>query len=71
MTEKHRKFTFALAVAVFILFCALCGYYVGIPMVRLAKEPEMFRQWVDSFGAAGRPATAAWPPHRDVAFLCG
>lgn len=54
MTEKHRKLLSALGLVVFVLFCLLVGIFIGAPMVKLAKEPEMFRDWVDSFGIAGQ-----------------
>lgn len=54
MTEKHRKILYIVAVFVFIAFSALVGYFVGVPMVRMADQPEVFRAWVDSFGIWGR-----------------
>lgn len=54
MTEQRRKFIWIAGVAVFILFCLLVGWYIGIPMVRLARTPELFRDWVDSHGIWGR-----------------
>lgn len=54
MTEKHQKYVWAAALAVFILFCALTGWYVGVPMVRFAEEPETFRTWVDASGIWGK-----------------
>lgn len=54
MTERHRKILYILAVCVFLLFCAGVGYFVGVPMVRMADQPEVFRTWVDSFGIWGR-----------------
>lgn len=54
MTDKHRKILYLVAVAVFVLFCGAVGYYIGVPMVRMAKEPEVFRTWVDGFGVWGR-----------------
>lgn len=54
MTEKHRKILYLVAVAVFVLFCGAVGYYIGVPMVRLARQPEVFRAWVDGFGVWGR-----------------
>ena len=54
MTEKQRKLVWLLAVAVFILFCVLVGIFIGIPMVRLAENPEAFRSWVDQSGVWGR-----------------
>ncbi len=54
MTEKHQKVVWIFAVAIFILVCALVTWFVGIPMIRLAEEPEAFRAWVDSYGIRGR-----------------
>lgn len=54
MTEKQRKVLSLLAVAVFVVFCLLVSVFIGVPMVRLAEEPEMFREWVDSFGITGQ-----------------
>lgn len=54
MTEKHQKTVWILAVAVFMLFCILITWFVGVPMIRLAENPEAFRSWVDSYGIAGR-----------------
>lgn len=54
MTEKHKKMVALLAVFVFVLFCAAVGYFIGVPMVRLAKEPAQFQALVDSYGIWGR-----------------
>lgn len=54
MTEKHRKILYIVAIFAFIAFCVLVGYFVGVPMVRMADEPEVFRAWVDSFGLWSR-----------------
>lgn len=54
MTERQRKTVWAGGIAVFAVFCFLVGYYIGIPMVRLARTPEAFRLWVDSFGVWSR-----------------
>lgn len=54
LTEKHQKALYIGAIAVFILFCVLVSWYIGVPMVRLAENPELFRDWVDSFGVWSR-----------------
>lgn len=54
MTQKHKKIVTVIAFLIFILFCGLVSYFVGVPMVRLAKNPELFRSWVDSYGVWGR-----------------
>lgn len=54
VTQRHRKILWILAVILFVAFCAVVGWLVGVPMVKLAGEPEKFRQWVDGFGVWGR-----------------
>lgn len=54
MNEKQRKIIWVAAVVIFILFCIAVGYYIGVPMVRLARDPEAFRAWVDSYGVWSR-----------------
>ncbi len=54
MTEKHKKIVWLIAFVIFLLFCAVVGWYVGVPMVELAEDPEAFRAWVDSAGISGR-----------------
>lgn len=54
MTEKHRKIVWLIAALVFLAFCGAVGYFVGVPMVRLAEDPEAFQAWVDSAGIWGR-----------------
>lgn len=54
MTEKQKKWLSAAAVFIFAVFCLFITVYIGPPMVRLARKPELFRDWVDSFGVWGR-----------------
>ncbi len=54
MTEKHKKLVALWAVLIFVLFCAAVGYFIGVPMVRLAKVPAQFQALVDSYGIWGR-----------------
>ena len=54
MNEKHRKIVSVIAIIIFLVFMATVGWFVGVPMVRLAEDPEAFRQWVDSYGILGR-----------------
>ena len=59
MTGKQQKIVWLLAVAIFVLFCAAVGWYIGVPMIHMAQEPEKFRIWVDSHGILGRLAFVA------------
>lgn len=54
MSEKHRKIVSVITVIIFIAFMASVGWFVGVPMVRLAEDPDAFRAWVDSYGIFGR-----------------
>lgn len=54
MTEKHRKGLWILSIGVFLLFCILAGWYIGVPMVRMARDPQQFQAWVDRSGIWGR-----------------
>lgn len=54
MTEKHRKGLWILSIAVFLLFCVFAGWYVCVPMVRMARDPQQFQAWVDRSGIWGR-----------------
>lgn len=59
MDEKQRKAAWIAAMVVFLVFCAVVGWYIGVPMVRLAEDPEAFRQWVEQFGFLGKLAFVA------------
>lgn len=54
MTQKHTKTVAAVAAVIFVVFCGLVGYFIGVPMVRLAKDPAQFQALVDSYGIWGR-----------------
>ena len=54
MTDKTKKILWVIALVIFLAFCAGVGYYIGVPMVRMADEPEAFRAWVDGFGVWSR-----------------
>ncbi len=54
MTDKQKKIVYGIAVALFLVFMTAIGIFVGVPMVRLARDPEAFRLWVDSYGIWGR-----------------
>ncbi len=54
MTRRQQKLIWLTAVAIFLCFCIAVGVYIGIPMVRMAQEPETFQTWVDSHGILGR-----------------
>ena len=44
LTQKQKKIAAACALVVFILLSAAVCWFVGRPMIRFAKQPELFRQ---------------------------
>lgn len=54
MTRKHQKALWFTAIALVILFSAAVGWFIGVPMIRLAEDPQAFRDWVDESGIWGR-----------------
>lgn len=54
MEQRHQKMVWIGAMLIFLFFCGLVGWFVGVPMIRLAREPEAFRLWVEQFGVLGK-----------------
>lgn len=54
MNEKHKKTIMTLAVIVLVIVMGAVLWFVGRPMIALAGEPELFREWVDSYGVWGK-----------------
>jgi uncharacterized membrane protein YdjX (TVP38/TMEM64 family) len=53
-TQKQQRQIAGAGVALFLLLSALVLWKVGLPMVRLASQPEAFRLWVEGYGWWGR-----------------
>lgn len=51
--NQQRAVTWA-AMWIFLAVCVGLCVFVGIPMIRLADEPEAFRRWVDGYGVWGK-----------------
>lgn len=56
LSRKQQKRLAALAVALLIVFSAAIIVFVGVPLLRFARQPEQFRAWVDQRGFCGRLA---------------
>ncbi len=54
ITENKRKILSAMAIILFIIFCAVVGWFIGRPMIEFVSTPQEFRAWVDSSGIMGR-----------------
>lgn len=53
LTEKEKKVLALAALLVFLALSAALAWWVGRPMLRFARQPELFRAWVDRRGLAG------------------
>ncbi|MCI9466733.1 MAG: TVP38/TMEM64 family protein [Ruminiclostridium sp.] len=53
-TLKQRRWLAIGILAAVLVASALIIWKVGVPMLRLASEPEAFRQWIEQRGLAGR-----------------
>ena len=56
LTEKQKKAIAVAGVVIFILLSLFLFWFVGRPMIRFAKQPELFRQWVEQRGIWGKAA---------------
>lgn len=56
LTEKQRKIIAALCFLAFILFSAFVSWYIGVPLIKFASNPEQFRLWVSRHGFLGKIA---------------
>ena len=50
LTDSQKRKIAGIAFGLFIIFCALEGWFIGRPMIQFVSEPEKFRVWVDSHG---------------------
>lgn len=59
LTPQQKKALSLTAVVIFLLATAVVGWFVGRPMIRFARRPELFRAWVESHGLWGSAAYVA------------
>jgi len=50
LTEKQKKSIYIISIIIFILLMIFLTFVVGKPLVTYAKEPEKFKEWLNSFG---------------------
>ena len=55
-SEKQKKLLSGGAIAVFLLLGVVLAWFVGRPLIRFAREPEVFRAWVADHGLLGMAA---------------
>lgn len=56
LTQKQKKAAALATLILFILLSLAVFWFVGRPMVRFAKEPDLFRRWVADRGLWGKAA---------------
>lgn len=56
LNKKQQKIIGLVALIIFIIFCFFAFFFIGVPIVKSAKNPEQFRSWIDSMGAWGKLA---------------
>lgn len=56
LTQQQKKRIAVGAVVLFVLFSAAVFRFVGRPMIRFARQPELFREWVEQRGVWGKIA---------------
>ncbi len=54
LTQKQKKWLAAAALVVFLLLSLAVGWFIGRPMIRFARQPELFRAWVEARGLWGK-----------------
>lgn len=56
LNKKQQKIIGLVALIIFIIFCFFAFFFIGVPIVKSAKNPEQFRSWIDSMGTWGKLA---------------
>ncbi len=56
LTLKQKRIISITAIALFVIFCSVVGWFIGRPMIGFVSEPEKFRLWVESHGIIGNIA---------------
>lgn len=54
VSRKPKKMVGLVALGIFAIFSCLVGWFIGVPMIRLAKDPAQFRQTVGGYGLWGK-----------------
>ena len=54
MNDKQRKILSTVFVVCFFLLLLAVSLFLGMPLARLAEDPQQFQDWIDSFGIWSR-----------------
>ena len=53
LTHRQKQWIAGTGIALFVLLSILICWFAGRPLIHFAKEPELFRDWVDRQGVWG------------------
>ena len=54
LDKKEQKIIGISSIAVFIMFSVCMLIFIGLPIVRTARNPDEFRAWIESMGVWGK-----------------
>lgn len=56
LTVSQQKALGVTAIVIAVIVSILIIWFVGVPLIKFASQPEKFRAWVDAHGLGGRAA---------------
>lgn len=54
LSKKEQKIIGITSIVIFVLFSLFALFFIGLPIIRTAKDPETFRAWIESMGVWGK-----------------
>ena len=54
LSEKQKKIIYVISILIFILLFLFITIIIGKHLVNYAKEPERFKEWINSYGIFSR-----------------
>lgn len=54
LTAREQKILGGASIALFVIFSICALVFIGIPIVKTARNPEEFRHWIESMGVWGK-----------------
>ncbi len=54
LSLKQQRLIMIAFITVFAVLMVIISAYVGKPLIEYAREPEKFKQWIDSYGFIGK-----------------
>ncbi len=51
---RHRRIVSLTVTAIVVIFSLVIAYFVGRPLIKTARDPQLFREWIESCGWWGK-----------------